>query len=257
MIEDNASSRAAEGAAQLLLRPVYLLVEIVVAALPGALFCILLVAKGNRSAMAALQTSLVGYKTKLLLAFVICYVIGKVFRAPLEMLEAYLFGRMADKDKSKNAESMLWYFVGGAVVLPGLMGSPWLDYIVLGQATVSFYLTTGSVLLVASFIPGDGSLRFVELLAGCLMLLAGLLQMKKFGLAMVALLGGSLMEQLQKIPLTYLPTGLKIAQVVLAALSKPAQPAAAANNSSKVEQQDSSLQTKATLDKFCLSGCFS
>jgi hypothetical protein len=66
-------------ARQLLLAPMYLLYEVYAALIPGILFLLLFLLKGSRFiASAVLATAMLGYKTKIVLALVVAFVIGKI-----------------------------------------------------------------------------------------------------------------------------------------------------------------------------------
>ncbi len=168
---------AKEGVEKLLLAPVFLIYEIVAVLFPGVLFLILLLAKGNHSVVAALQTPLLGYKTKLFVALVLGYLVGKVFSIPTDGLREYFserFGKEVNQTGSKRLPELAKRFVFGAFLLPKLFAVEHaLDYIMLSQMNVSFNTTTGTVLLVSSLIPGDHFFRGIEFAIGALLLVTG------------------------------------------------------------------------------------
>src|SRR5208337_3111512 len=81
--------QAKQGVDRLLLAPVYLVYEIVAVLFPGVLFIVLLLFKGNHSAVAAFSNPLLGYKTKLLVALLLGYLAGQVFSIPAENMRRH------------------------------------------------------------------------------------------------------------------------------------------------------------------------
>jgi hypothetical protein len=169
--------RAKEGVDRLLLAPVYLVYEIVAVLFPGVIFLLLLLVKGNHAVVAALQSPLLGYKTKLCIALLIGYLAGKVFSIPADGLWNYFgkrFVKEAVQPGSRHLPDLAKRFLTGAFFLPRLYASEHaLDYLVMALMNFSFGVTTGIVLLISSLIPGDHSLRLVEAVTGVLLLVRG------------------------------------------------------------------------------------
>jgi hypothetical protein len=169
--------RAKEGVERLLLAPVFLLYEIVAVLLPGILFIVLLVVKENHGVVSALQSPLLGYKTKLFVALLLGYLAGKVFSIPADGLRSHFtekFTKEVGQPESKQVPGLMKKFLVGVFFLPGLFSSEHaLDYLMLSQMNVSFSVTTGTVLLVSALIPGDRSLRWIEAAIGALLLVRG------------------------------------------------------------------------------------
>src|SRR6266481_4397835 len=124
---------AKEGVERLLLAPVFLIYEIVAVLFPGVLFLILLLVKGNHSVVAALQSPLLGYKTKLFVALLLGYLAGKVFSIPAEGLRNYFteeFAKEVGQPGSKLIPDLTKRFLVGVFLLPGLFASEHaLDYL--------------------------------------------------------------------------------------------------------------------------------
>ena len=219
---------AKEGVERLLLAPVFLIYEIVAVLLPGVLFIILLLAKGNHSVVAALQTPLLGYKTKLCVALVLGYLAGKVFSIPTDGLRAEFterFTKEVQQAGSRRLPDLAKKFVIGVFVLPKLFAVEHvLDYIVLSLMNVSFSATTGTVLLVSSLIPGDYVFRWIEFAIGALLLIRGYNGFRTTLELAVSMLGVSLSESIRKLFPGGLADGLEAALKLAASQSTTAQP---------------------------------
>jgi hypothetical protein len=174
-LPESVVGRAKEGFDRLLLAPVFLIYEIVAVILPGVLLITLLLLKGNHTVVAALQSPLLGYKTKLFVALIFSYLAGKVFVIPSEMIIRVAIFHFSKKlDKPELKADVAKKFFTGAFILPAMFGTEHaLDYFVLGLMTASFYFSTGAVLLVSSLFPGDHALRLVEGAGGVLFCIRG------------------------------------------------------------------------------------
>ena len=194
---------AKEGVERLLLAPVFLIYEIVAVLFPGVLFIILLLAKGNHTVVAALQSPLLGYKTKLFVALVFGYLAGKVFSTPADGLREHFskrFWKEVNQTGSKLFPDLLKKFVVGAFVLPGLYAVEHaLDYLVLSLMNISFSITTGTVLLVSSLIPGDHVFRWIEFASGALLIIRGCKGFRTYLELTVSMLGITFSEPIRKL----------------------------------------------------------
>jgi len=213
------SGKAIEGITGLLLAPFFFVTEIFGVLMPGALFFVLLCAKGNPFAEAVLRTGIVGYRTKLVVCLLVSYFLGKVLSLPESILTNMMvrkaFPKKAEEPEKNELRKILEFFVGGAIILPLLFGrSRTIDYIAIAYTDVAFHTTSGFALLAASAIPGDGSFRYVELIVGVAMFLVGLQKAKGLALAVAAFLGMSVTDLLAKLP----PS--TIAAVIKAALAE-------------------------------------
>src|SRR5260370_29844803 len=141
--------RAKEGVERILLAPVFLIYEIIAVLFPGILFIILLVVKGDHGVVSALQSPLLGYKTKLFVALLLGYVAGKVFSIPTDGLRDYFtqqFVKEIGQPESKQMPGLMKRFLVGVFFLPGLFASEHaLDYLMVALMSVSFSVTTGIV----------------------------------------------------------------------------------------------------------------
>jgi hypothetical protein len=201
-------------AKQLLLFPMNMLHQFFTALLPGVLALFLLMMKHSSLIPAALSaTSMLGYKTRIGLALLVAFVVGRVFQSALLVctkLLRWLPARFkkanatptppevlqpesASREHPANASEAPTKPTGQPVELTPeqlkarhffgglLMGtvvaqeSTTFDYWEAHRAHLGFFLNSGLVLLVASFYPGDG-LRIYELAGGVLLLFMGLVQ---------------------------------------------------------------------------------
>jgi len=194
--------RAKEGVERLLLAPVFLMYELVAVLFPGILFIILLFLKGNHSVVSAFQSSLVGYKTKLVVVTILGYLIGKVFAIPADGLRNLLserFFKDVQRPGSKRLKDLTKKFVGGVFLLPGFYASEHaLNYLMLSLMTVAFNVSVGAVLLVSSLIPGD-SFRWLETAVGALLMIRGYNGFEAYFGMIVSMLGVSLSGPFQKL----------------------------------------------------------
>jgi hypothetical protein len=192
---------ARQGVDRLLLAPVFLLYEIVSVLIPGLLFVVLLFVKGNHSLVAAMQSQLLGYKTKLSIAALFAYVAGKVFNLPANSL----FKSSVDRWRAEIAkpgpklQSSREAFATGVFLLPGLFAREHiLDYIIVQAMNAAFQLSTGLVLVVSSLFPGD-HLRFVEALVGLVLSVFGYRAFMNLPTILAALLGLAMSAEFQKL----------------------------------------------------------
>lgn len=187
-----------EGIRNLLLGPMTLLGELMGALVPGVLFLLLLIAKRVPAAASAVAWDGFGYKTKVACGLLIAFVVGKVFYIPLMSLPN-LFVRRTAKfklvDPKKNGT--LWeqltpearHLFGGIFAVEFLKGATAWEHLNVAYAETTFRLSTGAVLVVASAIPGDGRLRWVELLIGTLFIVYGVLGARSIGLLGLSFMG--------------------------------------------------------------------
>jgi len=230
-LEGPLKEHAKEGVERLLLAPVFLIYEIVAVLFPGVLFLILLLAKGNHSVVAALQASLLGYKTKLFVALVLGYLAGKVFSIPTDGLREYAserFWKEVNQTGSKRLPDLAKRFVVGAFLLPKLFAVEHvLDYIVLSLMNVSFNTTTGTVLLVSSLIPGDHFFRWIEFASGALLLIRGYKGLRTYWELIVSMLGITHSDSFRKLFPGGFVDAFEAALKLAASNSKPEPPAIA------------------------------
>ncbi len=189
--------KAAEGVSKLLLAPFYLVYDILTGLLPGMLFSVLLVGKGIHGPAALMGSTLFGYKTKVFLGLILSYLLGRFFRTPIEVLGGRFFqAQLVKVMRAPNSEAsvdLLKSFFTGAIAFPKLLNKvPALDFLVLAVANIVFTLTTGAVLLVGSTIPGDGSLRLVELGVGVVMLSSAFFGLRSFIRSCIVLVGAGI-----------------------------------------------------------------
>ena len=211
---------SAPGAHRLLLSPFFLVEDLLAALLPGLVLVVLLFAKGEPSTRAAFATTIIGYKTRIACVVLIAYVIGKVIRMPLALLQSWLA-------RSDAVQQAVRRFFPGAksqsvldkldpdvktVVLGALAGPLFLskgsliDLLMVISAQTGFSLSTGTVLLVASMIPGDGGLHWAELGAGCILFIAGVAGSIKLRDASLLLLGTAAARSIAAMSSTQLQT---------------------------------------------------
>ena len=187
--------KIAEGVSKLLLAPMYLVYDILTALLPGILFGVLLIAKHLHAPTEALSSPLLGYKIKIFLGLLVSYIIGRVFRTPIELALFFLFEREMKKVSSAPHGSATTDFVRnffiGALAIPKLFNKMQpVDMMVLLFANTIFTANTGVILMVAGAIPGDGFLRAVELGAGLVMALTVSAGVRRFVSSFALMMGG-------------------------------------------------------------------
>jgi hypothetical protein len=226
--------KAAEGFNKLLLAPTYLVYEILTALVPGVLFCTLLIGKGFNAPTAVLSTTLLGYKTKILLGLVISYFTGRFFRSFVEPVVFLVVERKLKKIaaaplSSASIDAIQAIFLG-ALALPKLFEKiPAVDLLVLTFSNAVFSYTTGIMLITSGMIRGDGYLRAVELIVGIVFLLREVITFNRILDGLLIALGGIIDVKVVAGPIAQLFAILKKAQQAAtsaeAVTSAPANPA--------------------------------
>jgi hypothetical protein len=145
----------------LLFGPVFLAPEFVGNIFPGLIFYLLLILKKNALAYALFESPFLGYRTKLVVAVFVAFIIGRLLGTPYAMLQAGLFRGNSpiqlEKVKRTKEQELILHLVVGAVVMPSLIGkSRLMDYLAIANAGVYFSFSSGLGLMMASAIPGDG-----------------------------------------------------------------------------------------------------
>jgi hypothetical protein len=183
-----------------LLGPLSLATELFGALIPGSVFLIIMCVK-LRWATPILTNTLVGYVTKVVLALLASYVIGKVSLSAISLVRdsvTSLAGKLKSSEEEPPAptnptalQSLLiavakwvrnsppWFttFLGGLVGASILSNkSELFHHYTASQAEAAFHLNTGLLLITASLIPGDGHFRWLELGAGAILLAGGVRQ---------------------------------------------------------------------------------
>jgi hypothetical protein len=207
--------RAKDGVDRLLLAPVFLIGEIVAVLFPGILFTVLLLVKGNHSVLSGLQSTILGYRTKLFVALVFSYLAGTVFSYPAGVLLSYRMKKWGKQLESpEHSKDATQKFYLGVFLLPSFFGTEHtLDYFVLSIISVFAQVSTGAVLLVSSLIPGDHGFRWIEAGVGAFLCVRGYQQIQMAFNIAVALFGISLSETIKKIipgNLSMLEVGLRL-----------------------------------------------
>jgi hypothetical protein len=181
-----------------LLGPLSLATELFGALIPGSVFLILTCVK-LRWVTPILTYALVGYVTKVVLTLLASYVIGKVSLSAISLVTdsvTWLAGKLKPSKVEPPAanptalQSLLgvvsklwksgpWFttFLGGLVGASILSNkSDLFHHYTASQAEESFHLNTGLLLILASLIPGDGHFRWLEVVAGAILLAGGIRQ---------------------------------------------------------------------------------
>ena len=181
-----------------LLGPLSLATELFGALLPGSVFLILTCVK-LRWLTPILTYTLVGYVTKVVLALLASFVIGKVSLCAIILVNesvTWLAGKLKPSKEeppaanpstlqfllravAKLMRSAPWFshFVGGLVGASILSNkSDMFHHYTASQAEESFHLNTGLLLITASLIPGNGHFRWLEVGAGAILLAGGIRQ---------------------------------------------------------------------------------
>jgi hypothetical protein len=192
-----------EGFDRLLLAPVFLIHEIIAIVVPGILFIVLLFFKGNSCVVSELHFDFLGYKTRLFIGLILCYVVGKMFAIPSDVASKIALRKFAKEvanPTSGRVNDLTKRFLVGIFVLPDLFGAEnALTYMVLTFTAASFYMTTGSVLLVASVVPGDHFGRLAEATLGLLSFARGYLSLQSCVDMGISMLGISFSGSIQKL----------------------------------------------------------
>src|SRR5579859_4620739 len=155
-LEESVAKTAVGGASKILLAPVFLLFEITVALLPGMTLAVLITIKRNQEFVSTFDHLPFGYKTKIAVGLLMCFVVGRVLCLPGRILEKWFldgFLKNAEKDPVATVD-LIKRMVGGVFFLSNLFGrSEALTYMVLIRTDCYFSLNTGLALLIAATIP--------------------------------------------------------------------------------------------------------
>jgi hypothetical protein len=166
-----------KGISQLLLSPLFLLNHILGTVVPGALLILLLALKGNVLLRNGWLNPLFGYKTKVAIFLMLAFVIGSMLRLPLQLLAVALkplLPKTAAPVFASGHNPMVQKMIGAIMTDGVLLARPALsDRLSLFQTDAAFHVGIGTALLVAAFVPGDGSLRTLEAVLGTAMFLIG------------------------------------------------------------------------------------
>ncbi len=184
---------------QLLLAPIYLLHELYAALIPGVIFLFLFLLKRSHFVASVVSaTTMLGYKTRLVLLTLIAFVIGKVLlsvvslgcrwlaailRWPVTLIKRWQKSLpVTPEEKLTDPDQERRYLLIG--VFKGIIlakdGSDF-DPHERQRATAGFLLNLGLVLLIAGCYPGDG-LRGFELAGGVMCMITGLGQSRELHL---------------------------------------------------------------------------
>lgn len=190
-----------EGIRSLLLGPMSLLAELMGGLIPGAIFLLLLVGKHVPEANSAIGFGFMGYKTKVACGLLVAFVIGRMFLMPVTLIESRFFRINPDELKmpfDPNKSGSLWErlnprlkkLLEGVFLAGFLRGSTSFEHLIVIKSEVDFRLSMGLALITAASIPGDGRMRWAELLVGLFFLAFGILFGRKladFGLSMIGM----------------------------------------------------------------------
>jgi hypothetical protein len=223
-----------KGISQLLLSPLFLFNQILGILTPGAILMLLLVLKGNRLLRNVWLDVPLGYKTKITLYLLLAYVLGQVVKLPVVWFGVFVKTEPLPEPEgilkgqpAELAHMLRTMFTDGVIMAtPGLT-----DRLSLIQADANFHLTTSIALVAAAMIPGDGHLRWLELLIGIAMFGAGIRKTRHYKHQALGLVGVGLAYVIG----TMSPEKLKIAAAILKALKvesapEPEAPAEASGN---------------------------
>ena len=201
-----------------LLGPLSFAIDLFGALIPGSVFLILTCVK-LRWVTPILTYAIVGYVTKVVLAFLASYVIGKVSLSVIGLVTdsvTWLAGKLKTSKVeppaanptalqslfrvvSKLIKSGPWFtsFLGGLLGASILSNkSDLFHHYTASQAEESFHLNTGLLLVVASLIPGDGHFRWLEVGAGAILLAGGIRRTFQSHLLMAGSFGMALNDYL-------------------------------------------------------------
>lgn len=207
----------------LLFSPVYLLNQCLGIIVPGMLLLLLLALKGNQLIHEAWFITSLGYKTKVALFLMLAYIIGSMLRAPFHWLAMMISKRGVDTpigDQMKGQPPEIIKVVKGAIADGVIFATPGLlDRLSHYQTDGAFHIGIGSALLVASCVPGDGHLRWLEVILGVGMFLAGIRKahlykdevLNVMGIGFAHVLGRMSKEQLVLAGLVFRSLGIKAA----------------------------------------------
>jgi hypothetical protein len=200
-----------------------------------------------RWAVPILAYSPVGYKTKVVLALLASYVIGKISLSVIGLTNDSIEW-LGDKIKSSKTSKTEEPLPANATALQSLLrlvtklmnSGPWVTtffgglvgasilsnksdlfyHYTASQAESSFHLNTGLLLILTSLIPGDGQFRLLEAVAGVILLAAGIRQTLKDHLLMAGSYGMVLNDYLKSQSPEKVVGTLAAIVKVLAALAK-------------------------------------
>lgn len=175
---------------RILLSPLYLLNDILGSVIPGAIQLLLLGFKGNALVRGFWFGLPFGYKTNVAVALAVSYVIGKFLILPFLPL-------LLLKTKNVEAQGPLAQLspdsrgmVMGVIVEGALLATPGLeDKIAVRRASIALHAGVGLSLILSSFFPGDGNLRWVEAGLGCASLIGALILARLYNKTLAGTIG--------------------------------------------------------------------
>jgi hypothetical protein len=227
-----------KGINQLLLSPLYLLNHIFGVLMPGAFFLLLLALKGNVLLRNGWTNPLFGYKTKVALFILLAYVVGSMLRLPLQWLAAAFKPFQTPATVFKNQHPEVQKALTAILTDGVLIARPFLlDRLSLLQSNVAFHIGVGIALLVAAFVPGDGSLRWLEAFLGTAMFVTGFRKGKDLvdetigaiGIGLAHVIGGMTAQQMTIAKATLVSLGIlgtnpEVAQATVITTEVPESP---------------------------------
>ena len=161
-----------DSAQRLLLGPLYLLGEFTGAFLPGCILLALLYSKGVGPVVSGINSGGLGYRTKLALAGLAAYIIGKSISSAIEWVQDLIPG--SEPEFFAKMEEVPKQIILGAAMGPLFRSRGGeLEYYVAVHAGVMFELSSGLALVIASAIPGDKT-RLIQVAVGLLLLASGI-----------------------------------------------------------------------------------
>jgi hypothetical protein len=169
---------------ELLLHPLNMLHQIFAGLIPGVLAIFVALMKHSRVIPAAMSvTGMLGYKTRVVLAVVLAFVIGRIVQSctlaiavTARKLSEWLKIRTGNAATLTPSQEQARNFVvavafGTVLAKDGSAFDAWESQ----RAQIGMMLNAGLVLIAASFFPGDG-LRMCELMSGLILFLIGIQQ---------------------------------------------------------------------------------
>jgi len=213
------------GLHKFLVGPFYLFEDVFGAFVPGIVFLVLMLVKHVPVAESALAVPYLGYKTKIAAGLLVAFVVGKVFQIPstvtLSVIDSYITKSLkAGKIEDHKTLSDAFEGTGNNLVTGFVFGLfvpqfDTLDYYSVRRGQVSFYLTTGLVLLTASFVRGDSGLILAERGAGISLLVIGAMAAPRLQKSLVMLIGGAAANTVVNGPKDYDTKVVKALRVLL------------------------------------------
>jgi hypothetical protein len=177
-----------KGLSQLLLSPLFLFNQILGTIVPGALLMMMLGLKGNQLLRGMWLSPLFGYRSKVGIFLMLAFVVGNILRLPIVFVAS-----LSKKEKTfwlKGQAPEVQKMVGAVITDGVILSTPGLvDRLSLLQADGAFHIGTGTALIVAAFVPGDGSLRWIEGALGAGMFWAGVLKGRKYADEVLGIIG--------------------------------------------------------------------